>query len=292
MYLGSTLLPNDASLISTANPTKTTSNDTLQGDIRAVEDGGVGSGGRREWRRKVAAPLSGRKPQAQVGEQTPPDPAARSTDSSKIPDPPADTQSNPSMEGTNGEEAGQSADPKTIDVTIPEDLWASLRAQCDSTASVTLLGRIQGKHPGLKALTAWAKETLHSSLSLLSLQANNVFEVTFEQPEGRTHALNQADLKCESAAIFFSSWQPHFDATQPHETRLDHPVWMQVVNLCQILRNEEFLHAIGEQIGQVISIDSSEAYRAKLFGPRIRLLVQDLDSLPQTVRLPRLDGKG
>lgn len=67
---------------------------------------------------------------------------------------------------------------------------------------------------------------------------------------------------------------------------------MQVANLCQVLRDERFLHTIGSQIGQVISIDSSEAYKAKLLGPRIRLLVQNLNALPHTVVLPRLDGKG
>lgn len=168
-----------------------------------------------------------------------------------------------------------------------------MRSQCDNKASISLLGRIQGKHPGLKALTAWARETLHPSLALLSLKANNVFEVTFERPEGRTHALNQTDLTYELSTIFFSSWRPHFDASQLHATdRLDHPVWMQIVNLCQVLRDDALLHTIGAQIGQVISIDNSDAYRAKLFGPRIRLLVEDLDALPHTVVLPRLDGDG
>lgn len=98
---------------------------------------------------------------------------------------------------------------------------------------------------------------------------------------------------CESAAIFFSSWRPHFDANLPHDTdRLDYPVWMQIVNICQVLRDDTFLHTIGNQIGQVISVDNSDAYRAKLFGPRIRLLVRDLDALPHSVILPRLDGEG
>ena len=175
--------------------------------------------------------------------------------------------------------------------TIPADLLASLRTSCENKASVSLLGRIQGKHPGLKTLTAWAWETLHPTLTLLSLKANNVFEVTFGSPEGRTHALNQADLTCESASIFFSSWRPHFDARKPQDTdSLDYPVWVQIVDLCQVLRNEPFLQTIGEQIGQVISIDSSDAYKAKMFGPRIRLLVRDLHTLPQTVVVQRLDG--
>lgn len=64
------------------------------------------------------------------------------------------------------------------------------------------------------------------------------------------------------------------------------------MDLCQILREESFLRTIGGHIGQVIAVDNSEAYRAKLFGPRIRILVRDLDNLPKTVVLPRLDEEG
>lgn len=67
---------------------------------------------------------------------------------------------------------------------------------------------------------------------------------------------------------------------------------MQVVDLCQILRDEESLRTIGEKIGHVISIDTSEAYKAKLFGPHIRLLIRDSDRLPHTIVIPRLDGEG
>ena len=80
--------------------------------------------------------------------------------------------------------------------------------------------------------------------------------------------------------------------TQHAADQLDYPVWVQIVDLCQILREETFFRTIGEQIGQVITIDSSEAYRAKLFGPRIRLLVRDLNNLPQVAVLPLLDGEG
>jgi hypothetical protein len=149
--------------------------------------------------------------------QTPPNPAARSTDSSEILEPFATTHSNltHNMED-HGE--GDTTHPGRVVVTIPAELMANLRSECDNKASISLLGRIQGKHPGTKALTAWARETLHFSLTLLSVQANNMFELTFEKPEGRTHALNQTDLTCESASIFLSSWRPHFDASQPHAT--------------------------------------------------------------------------
>jgi hypothetical protein len=74
----------------------------------------------------------------------------------------------------------------------------------------------------IKALTAWARETLHPSF--LSLKANNLFEVIFEIPEGKIHVWTQAELSCEMAFSFFSCWHPHFDSEAPHAMdRLDHP---------------------------------------------------------------------
>lgn len=240
------------------------------------------------------------RPSAPAGELSPPKPVARSTDAFEIlpsnslkvqhttPTPEQTTPSGPTSEVNSPPE-----EPRKLIATIPEAILASLRSTCAAKAEVSLLGRIHGKHPGLKALTAWARDTLHPSLTLLSLKTNNLFEVTFSHSEGRIHALTQADLVCDTAAIFFSSWRPHFDSKAPHAAEsLDHPVWVQIVDLCQVLREESFLRLIGEQLGQVISIDSSDAYRAKLFGPRIRLLVRDIHHLPQTVVIPRLDGDG
>ena len=240
------------------------------------------------------------RPLASVGELFPPKPEARSNDFSKIlpshslhaPTPATPMEPSPPS-GPELEKAATSEAPRKLIANIPEEVLAILRSTCARKAEVSLLGRIHGKHPGLKALTAWARVTLHPSLSLLSRKTNNLFEVTFAQPEGRLHALTQADLVCETAAIFFSSWRPHFDSQAPQaEDSLDHQVWVQIVFLCQVLKEDSFLKLIGEQIGQVISIDNSEAYRAKLFGPRIRLLVRDIHQLPQTVVIPRPDGEG
>lgn len=112
-------------------------------------------------------------------------------------------------------------------VTLPEDLLATLRTTCAEKANVSLLGRIQGKHPGIKALTAWARDNLHPSLNFISLKANNLFEISFSSPEGRIHALTQTELVCESANITFSSWRPHFDASaRQGQAQLDYPIWL------------------------------------------------------------------
>lgn len=194
------------------------------------------------------------------------------------------------------ERSNRDADQKeenTVLINVPEEILSAMRASCAEKASVSLLGRIQGKHPGLKALTAWARDTLHPTLSLLALKTNNLFEVTFSSTEGRTHALTQSDLICEAASISFSSWKPHYDAkTQQEQDQLDFPIWMQVVDLCHVMRKESFLRNIGEHIGQVIAIDNLELYRAKLFGPRIRVMVKDLNKLPRNIAVPRLDKEG
>lgn len=187
----------------------------------------------------------------------------------------------------------QNETQRKLVIKVPEELMATLRTTCAEKANVSLLGRIQGKHPGLKALTTWARENLHPTFAFLSLKTNNLFEVTFTAPEGRLHALTQTKLTLETTVISFSSWRPHFDPkTQQVEDQLDYPVWVQVVDLCQMLREETFLRTIGEHMGQVIAIDSSDAYRAKLFGPRIRVLVRDLTTLPHSVVLPRIDRTG
>ena len=80
----------------------------------------------------------------------------------------------------NGPEPGAPLeDDREVVVNILAVALESLRFNCAAKADVSMLGKLQGKHPGLKALTAWARETLHPSLSLFSLKTNNLFEITF-----------------------------------------------------------------------------------------------------------------
>ena len=163
-----------------------------------------------QWRPIAAASsVQCSRPSAPVGEKSPPKPEARPTYSFNIlpsyslevhtPTPPTEKTPPPKPEL----ETNTPEDPRKLIANILDAVLAALRSTCAAKAEVSLLGRIHGKHPGLKALTAWARDTLHSSLSLLSLKTNNLFEVTFTHPEGRLHALTQADLVCNTAAIFF-----------------------------------------------------------------------------------------
>ena len=199
-----------------------------------------------QWRPVVqtnaATQLHSSRPPALVGESFPPKPKARSTDSSQIlpshsfhsqaadsatklqqptsTTPETNTMKSQQLVGPVPEtNTPKDEPPRKLIANIPEAVLVSLRSTCAAKAEVSLLGRIHGKHPRLKALTAWARETLHSSLSFLSLKTNNLFEVTFIHPEGRIHSLTQTDLVCETAAIFFSSWRPHFDSKAPQRRK-------------------------------------------------------------------------
>ena len=151
------------------------------------------------------------KPLAQAGEPHLPDPVARLIDSTEMftsansTNDQSDTAAPTATTIAYQDGPNMREDPGIFVATVPEDVLVDLRSKCTTKASVSLIGRIQGKHPGLNALTAWARETLHSSFVRLTLKANNVFEVDFGQPEGRIHTLNQADLTCGSTTIFFSS---------------------------------------------------------------------------------------
>lgn len=134
------------------------------------------------------------------------------------------------------ETPNSTTDTRNLVVSLADELLTSLRSTCAAKVEVSLLGRINGKPPGLRALTPWARESLHPSLALLSLKTKNLFEVTFIAHEGRTHALTQNDLTCETALISFSSWGPHFDSKRLQvEDSLDFPIWVQIVDLCQFL---------------------------------------------------------
>lgn len=110
------------------------------------------------------------------------------------------------------------------------------------------------------------------------------FELEFSSLEGRLATLGQNFHGLDGQAISFSPWSPQFTSDSLEATReLRHPIWMQLTGLNRILRQEEFLKALAGQIGEVILIENSDSYKGKTAGPRIRILVQDLASLPSTV---------
>lgn len=159
----------------------------------------------------ISKPSNGR-PLAQAWEQFPPKPVARSHDPAPTHTHATSTLHQPALNMAQPTDDDAHHNPHTPPDTsckmvakIPYTILETLQTSCAVKASISLLGRIQGKHPNFKALTTWAKETLRPSLTLLSLISNNVFKgrITFERPKRRIHALNQAELVCDSTTIFF-----------------------------------------------------------------------------------------
>jgi hypothetical protein len=202
MFRRSTLLRQDTPSNYGSNDPQQSTAEATQPKHLEVEGGWWANSNRGLWRRKEAkldetSNSNSSRPLVPTRERAPPKPATRSTYSTK-----KHTSTTPTIQPphTNMEHTPEALDqnPPThqatnrkLIATILEALLKTLKTTCDTKTSILLLGRIQGKHPGLKALTAWAWENIHQSLELLSLNSNNLFEVTFTRPGGGgIHTLN------------------------------------------------------------------------------------------------------
>lgn len=57
-------------------------------------------------------------------------------------------------------------------------------------------------------------------------------------------------------------------------------------------RNQAFLRETFSSFTEVLVVDDTESYREKLSGPRVRILVEDINKLPEKILIPRLDWEG
>ena len=118
--------------------------------------------GREVWRRveestrEIADPRGG-KPLALAGDNQTLEPAARLPNSTEIQQKHA-LNTHPSTTTMKHSAAAQQdhthTDEGIVHIDFPEELFAILRSKSEQKTSVSLIGRIQGKHPGFKALTA------------------------------------------------------------------------------------------------------------------------------------------
>jgi hypothetical protein len=57
-----------------------------------------------------------------------------------------------------------------------------------------------------------------------------------------------------------------------------------------IFRIEEFLKEVINQFAIVVHVDNSDLYRARMLGPKIRIIPANVNELPKMITLPRIDG--
>jgi hypothetical protein len=59
------------------------------------------------------------------------------------------------------------------------------------------------------------------------------------------------------------------------------------LNQYQYLGNETYLHIITRKIGKVLQVELFDTYASKTTGPWVRLLVRDIEKLPQKIIIQR-----
>nr|PNR51290.1 hypothetical protein PHYPA_010476 [Physcomitrium patens] len=154
-----------------------------------------------------------------------------------------------------------------------------------------LIGHVP-RNPGPQILREWAQKSLHGSFQSLSMLGGGFFEIFFAEEEGRTHALARQHY-INQTEVCFTPWRSNFNpraGTDPN-SRLAHPAWAQIHGLPTLLRTPQILAEIVNQFAEVIWIDTENQYREKAAGPRVRIMVKDINSLPSKVSIPNLhDG--
>lgn len=74
--------------------------------------------------------------------------------------------------------------------------------------------------------------------------------------------------------------------------KLAHPAQAQIHGLPTLLRSTQILTKIISQGVEVIWVETDGHYREKAAGSRVRILVQDIDSLPATINISGIQGGG
>lgn len=125
------------------------------------------------------------------------------------------------------------------------------------------------------------------------MRAHNHFEVQFSQEEGRKQTLTDRTYTCDNQIITFSAWSPYFNyETLANEEKVKIPLWAQIIDLPLALRTKAFLQEVVGHIAEVLLVDDTESYQTKLSGPRVRILTENVNTLPKTIRINRHDGAG
>lgn len=159
-----------------------------------------------------------------------------------------------------------------------------------SLTEFMVLGHISGRTPGARKLAIWARANPQILLSTHD-SFEEYFEVQFTQEDGRRRTLADLRYTLEGRDIIFYSWSPYFNADLPlNKAHLKTGFWAQIRELPPFLRTQEFLRETFEVFSEVLYIDDEDTYLTKLSGPRVRILTENVKTLPKTLLIPRLDG--
>lgn len=184
-------------------------------------------------------------------------------------------------------------EPEPIRLTFSPEQQRRYLENLTAVSDFIVIGHVKGRSPGVRRLTTWARINLHTSFKHLTIRANNYFEIQFTRKEGIQTTLLEKVYRMDNQNITFTSWSPYFDpeATKANEGNKD-PIWAQIVGLPPFHRNQVFLRETFNSFSEILAVDDTESYRAKLSGPRLRLLDEDINKLSKKILIPRLDREG
>ena len=151
----------------------------------------------------------------------------------------------------------------------------------------TILSHVTVCNSSKKTLEEWICETLHNTFSSLALIGNRYFEVMFSSPKGAQHTFKNLYFY-EAKEVHFATWHIDFSsAIEDHPMSIAYPVWAHFLGLPDSLRTVTGLTMLSQRLGTILTVETSDSFKEKTVGPRVRVLLKDVASLPQTCWLPR-----
>ncbi|KAG0590450.1 hypothetical protein KC19_1G100600 [Ceratodon purpureus] len=189
--------------------------------------------------------------------------------------------------------SGSGDNPDVLHINISPETIARIKERVEFTAKHALIGQIQGANPAQRDLQHWAEDNLPRSFDRLVVKGRGFFEVQFSTEDGRTEALSKTSYKYQGRPVTFKVWTPHFKPDdEVDKPQLKFPVWVQINELPMVFRTSDYLEEVVSHFAQVVMVEDSTEYRARFMGPRVRILTNNVDSLPKKITLPRWDGTG
>ena len=175
---------------------------------------------------------------------------------------------------------------KHLKVSLLDNIKQLIKQKKQQTELVTIIARIDGKIPSLKSLFDWAMTTFSQIVHNIFMRGHGYFEIEFKSEAHKIKALLEGPFSFQSNSISISPWSLSLNTIMPTSTAtLKHPIWVQFYGLSNPLTCDRIILHLAQKIGEVLHIESSSLYYSKTSGQRVRVLVTNLEDLPERIFL-------
>ena len=134
--------------------------------------------------------------------------------------------------------------------------------------------------------------TFSQTLQNIFTRGHGYFEIEFKSETEKLKALLEGPFLFQNNSISIGLWSSSLNTVIPTSiANLKHPIWVQFYGLSSPLRCDPIILHLAQKIGEVLHIESSSSYCSKTSRQRVRVLVTNLEDLPERI-FPNIKDMG